>query len=123
MKECATETQRHRDKILEFFSVPLCLRGTFSLSLLKGGTMGRQILCASVVVLIICGAWQSAIATEPVVFKASHLRCENLIDPLGLDEKEPRLSWIVESDQRGQKQTAYRILIATSQQALSDGQS
>ena len=37
------------------------------------------------------------------------LRCEYLQDPLGIDETQPRLSWRVESDQRGQKQTAYRV--------------
>jgi alpha-L-rhamnosidase len=41
------------------------------------------------------------------------LRCEYLIDPLGIDNSEPRLSWIVDSGQRGQRQTAYQILVST----------
>src|SRR5246127_2517721 len=41
------------------------------------------------------------------------LRCEYLSSPLGLDEPHPRLSWRVESSQRGEKQTAYEILVAS----------
>ncbi|MGB2824433.1 MAG: family 78 glycoside hydrolase catalytic domain, partial [Phycisphaerae bacterium] len=47
------------------------------------------------------------------------LRCEYRIDPLGIDVKRPRLSWIVESDRRCQKQTAYRILVASSEVLLA----
>lgn len=45
-------------------------------------------------------------------FEVKQLRCEYLRDPLGIDVARPRLSWIVESDQRGQHQTAYRVLVA-----------
>ncbi len=48
----------------------------------------------------------------------SYLRCEYLADPLGIDEPAPRLSWIVESGERDQRQTAYRILVSTNEQAL-----
>jgi hypothetical protein len=33
-----------------------------------------------------------------------YLRCENLIDPLGIDVITPRLSWYSESLQRAQRQ-------------------
>jgi alpha-L-rhamnosidase len=42
------------------------------------------------------------------------LRCEYLVNPLGLDTPQPRLSWIVDSDQRAQTQTAYQLLVASS---------
>ena len=48
----------------------------------------------------------------------SYLRCEYLIDPLGMDEPAPRLSWIVESGERAQRQTAYRILVSTNESSL-----
>ena len=38
-----------------------------------------------------------------------HLRCEYLENPLGIDEKNPRLSWKLKSDRFGVKQTAYQI--------------
>ncbi len=46
------------------------------------------------------------------------LRCESLVNPRGIDEREPRLSWILESAQRGQRQTASQILMASSRERL-----
>ena len=37
---------------------------------------------------------------------ATNLRCEYLTEPLGVDAVKPRLSWIINSDHRGEKQTA-----------------
>ena len=50
------------------------------------------------------------------------LRCEYLDNPLGIDTPSPRLSWIVESDRRAQRQTAYQILVASSEAKLKVGQ-
>ena len=44
----------------------------------------------------------------------THLRCEYLTDPAGIDETTPRLSWQVDSERRGALQTAYRIRVASS---------
>ncbi len=46
------------------------------------------------------------------------LRCEYLENPLGLDAAQPRLSWMVTSRARNQKQSAYQILVAASKPAL-----
>jgi alpha-L-rhamnosidase len=54
--------------------------------------------------------------------RISDLRCEYLTDPLGIDEPRPRLSWIIESGRRGARQTAYRILAASSQGLLHRGE-
>jgi alpha-L-rhamnosidase len=48
----------------------------------------------------------------------SQLKCEYLDNPLGIDNLQPRLSWILESKQCADKQTAYQILAATSQALL-----
>jgi len=45
-------------------------------------------------------------------------RCEYIENPLGIDVPGPRLSWVVESSQRGQMQSAYRILVASSPERL-----
>lgn len=50
----------------------------------------------------------------------TRLHCEYLKDPLSIDETAPRLSWELRSNQRGQKQTAYQILVASSQENLSN---
>lgn len=49
----------------------------------------------------------------------SNLRCEYLHNPIGLDLPTPRLSWEVQDDRRGAKQTAYQILVAASTAALT----
>lgn len=43
-----------------------------------------------------------------------NLRCEFLHNPIGIDTPQPRLSWILQSGERAQKQTAVRILVASS---------
>jgi alpha-L-rhamnosidase len=46
------------------------------------------------------------------------LRCECRKDPLGIDETAPRLSWRLRSPSRGDQQTAWRILVASSRSWL-----
>ncbi len=49
------------------------------------------------------------------------LRCEYLTNPLGVDVSRPRLSWIVTSQERGARQSAYQVLVATSPERLAPG--
>src|SRR5262245_24481996 len=51
----------------------------------------------------------------------ARLRCEALTDPLGIDVARPRLTWIVESDERGQRQTAFRVLVSSRREDLERG--
>jgi len=48
------------------------------------------------------------------------LRCEMAVDPLGVDVVHPRLSWKIRSEESGQLQTAWQVLVATSSEALAD---
>jgi alpha-L-rhamnosidase len=52
----------------------------------------------------------------PVV---KNLRCEYLKDPLGMDVVNPRLSSLMEDGERGQKRTAYQILVASTPEILA----
>jgi alpha-L-rhamnosidase len=54
--------------------------------------------------------------------RISHLRCEYLVAPLGLDERAPRLSWTIESDRRGVRQAAYRVRVAGTPEKLAAGE-
>ena len=47
-----------------------------------------------------------------------HLRCEYLTAPLGVDTAAPRLSWTIESPQRGDLQTAFQILVSSAPELL-----
>ena len=46
------------------------------------------------------------------------LKCEMLENPVGIDVPSPRLSWIILSDSRSVKQTAYRVMVASSADLL-----
>jgi len=58
-------------------------------------------------------------AAESSGLKPLRLRCEYKLNPLGIDTSAPRLDWIVESNERGRKQSAYRILVASSEANLA----
>jgi alpha-L-rhamnosidase len=51
----------------------------------------------------------------------SYLACEYQTNPLGIDIRQPRLSWQLQSDRRGARQTAYRILVASEVDHLRAG--
>jgi len=43
----------------------------------------------------------------------TELRCEYLSNPVGMDVKQPRFSWILGHAERGQRQSAYQIIVST----------
>ena len=50
-----------------------------------------------------------------------HLRCEYFENPLGLDERQPRLSWWLDAGhRRGARQTARQILVSSEPGGLPD---
>src|ERR1051326_2345963 len=59
---------------------------------------------------MLSGAWTLALGAS---LRVVDLRCEYLQSPLGIDEAHPRLTWRLESSERGERQTAYEILVAS----------
>ncbi len=60
-------------------------------------------------------------AGQPAVHVAG-LMCEYQANPLGIDVRRPRLFWrmeLTDPAQRGQRQTAYRVLVASSPERLA----
>ncbi|WP_251028568.1 family 78 glycoside hydrolase catalytic domain [Bacillus sp. ISL-18] len=51
--------------------------------------------------------------------KVADLRVEYRNNPIGIDLQKPRFSWEMLSNLRGQKQTAYQLLVATSPNKLT----
>jgi alpha-L-rhamnosidase len=49
-----------------------------------------------------------------------NLKTEYLANPLGIDIPKPHLSWELMSKKRGQNQTAFRIIVASTPEILSD---
>ncbi|RME90890.1 MAG: alpha-rhamnosidase [Verrucomicrobia bacterium] len=84
-----------------------------------GGVLGewRPGMAAAALVLV---AWGGHAALAP-----TDLKCEYLRNPLGIDVTRPRLSWRLETtepDRRGQRQTAYQVLVASSLEKLRAGE-
>lgn len=48
------------------------------------------------------------------------LRCDYSNDPVGIDDTSPKLSWLLKSSERGQKQTAYQILVSVNPENLKN---
>jgi len=46
------------------------------------------------------------------------LNCEHLVNPLGVDKLNPRLSWRLADKRQGAKQSAYQILVSSDSLAL-----
>lgn len=55
------------------------------------------------------------------MLKISNLTCEFKRNPLGIDIRNPRLSWQIESENRGTRQTAFQVLVATNETSLENG--
>lgn len=66
--------------------------------------------------LMVVGAAPGKADREPV--RVAGLECEYLTNPLGLDTARPRLRWLMQTDERAQRQTAYQVLVAGSEAAL-----
>ena len=58
----------------------------------------------------------------PTAITVTDLRCESAVNPLGIDAVSPRLSWVLTSSEKGQKQTAYQILVASDEAGLRNEQ-
>jgi len=76
------------------------------------------VLIALICIPVLAG--QSDKKTETL--NPEYLRCEYLVNPLGIDVTKPRLSWIVKSSSHRQKQTAYRIIVSSSSGKLKKNQ-
>ncbi|HJZ93929.1 MAG TPA: family 78 glycoside hydrolase catalytic domain [Gemmataceae bacterium] len=56
----------------------------------------------------------AASAAHAGALTPTYLRCEHLVNPPGIDVREPRLGWELQSNERAQKQTAYHLLVAST---------
>ncbi len=77
---------------------------------------------AAVSLMAMYGCAELGLTLEgPQETSIADLRCEYLVDPLGIDTAQPRLSWKVNARRgaRGQGQTAYQVLVASSPEKLA----
>lgn len=66
------------------------------------------------------GAPAQGLAIDTKV-RVAGLEVEHAREPLGIDVRQPRLSWKLASQRRGERQTGYRILVASEPSRLSPG--
>jgi alpha-L-rhamnosidase len=57
-------------------------------------------------------------AVSVTAMSVGNLRCEYCSAPMGVDVQQPQLGWVLESTQRGDFQTCYQILAASSKVLL-----
>ena len=83
---------------------------------LKSDIGAKRAAAFIIAVCVLCPNGSMSQAAERVIVQ--QLRCEYLDNPLGIDVVRPRLSWLMESSRRGQRQTTYQILVAGSEKNL-----
>jgi len=68
---------------------------------------------------LLVGFLLSLLPLHAAEFRVSSLKCEYTVNPLGVDMAQPRLSWRVASEENGQRQTAWQVLVASTREALA----
>ncbi len=58
---------------------------------------------------------------QPLQAKVVQLQCEFLTNPMGVDSSHPRLSWRMEDDQYGARQTGWQIVVGTDSAEVARG--
>ncbi len=53
------------------------------------------------------------IQAQSLQTNVTNLRCEYLVNPLGVDSPNPRLSWMMTDSRLGANQKAYQLLVST----------
>jgi len=59
------------------------------------------------------------LAASPL--QAVKLTCEYISNPLGIDSKKPRFSWLLESKEKNQLQSAYEIIVSNNPGDIQQG--
>lgn len=54
-------------------------------------------------------------------FQPGNLKCEHLVNPLGIDERSPRLSWMLKDNRHGAFQSAYRVIVGKDSLSVARG--
>lgn len=81
--------------------------------------MMRNRVYALLLAVLSCAFAQAAAKSSP--FTVDGLKCENMRAPLGIDNTSPHFSWLLHTPDRGDRQTAYEIQVASDAALLSAG--
>ena len=98
--------------------------------------MENRIFCGNKKLIYPAACWALVVTAGVMLFGSSvfaaeknvsatevaGLRCEFMKTPLGIDDANPALSWTISDGRRGVVQTAYRVLVASSEELLAKEQ-
>ncbi|MBV8115281.1 MAG: family 78 glycoside hydrolase catalytic domain, partial [Silvibacterium sp.] len=76
----------------------------------------RRIRTVTAAVMVVAAS--IAVSAAENLEKPINLKCDALTTPIGLDTPQPQLSWQLQDDRFGAKQTAYQIEVATTSDLL-----
>ena len=62
------------------------------------------------VTALACCALQPTLSQKQEECMSVNLHCDHLINPLGIDNANPRLSWLLNDARQRSRQTAYQII-------------
>src|ERR1051325_7717324 len=80
------------------------------------------LVTAALVCLSTPGTRRVASASGPDgAINITNLETDAAAQPLGIDDRAPRLSWAIASSRRGVMQTAYRVLVASKPELAREG--
>ncbi|WP_175633312.1 alpha-L-rhamnosidase [Pedobacter ghigonis] len=72
----------------------------------------------SIIMLLLLLPFQKLVAQVSL----QNLKCEMLVNPLGIDVTQPRLSWEILSSKRNVTQKAYQVLVASTAEKLAQNE-
>lgn len=78
----------------------------------------HKLYSVGLVMAMLLLGYKDAFTGEEKRLQVDGLMCEYRFNPQGIDVVSPRLSWVVSSSQRGQRQTAYQVQVASSPAVL-----
>jgi alpha-L-rhamnosidase len=70
----------------------------------------------SLILMILCSCTGNKDTT-----RIQNLRCEYIVNPIGIDTESPRFTWQIVSDGQGVEQSAYKIFLGTDSSSVASG--
>ena len=81
----------------------------------------RRTCSLLIVLLLIVGSIWGGTSAQSASLRLTRLETNDAAQPLGIDDRRPRLSWALDSPRRGISQTAFRVLVASTPELAREG--
>lgn len=90
---------------------------------MKNPLVLRYVSVLSALLWAVVGSGSTLAASNTILTDREYyaLRCEYLINPIGIDVPAPRFSWKIRDGRTGARQTVYRIIVGTDSAAVAAG--